>query len=156
MARKTKYDYTDAMFLLEVEGYARKGLSDAEIAKNISLSEGQFNRVKKQFPQLSQVLKKGRRPLNVIVENALFKRATGFKVKSVVRKWIVVDGEDGEPKNVELVSETETDVPPDTGAAMAWLKNRDPEQWNKQPEKKEVEHSGLIRVGYGENEGDQD
>lgn len=133
--RKPKYDYEDQFFLLEVEGLARKGLSDAEIAKNIGLCESQFSRAKKRFSQLVLALKKGRRPLNVIVENALFKRATGFKAKTVVRRWQVVEGDEGNPINVEIVQETETDIPPDTGAAMAWLKNRDPEDWNKQPHK---------------------
>lgn len=152
MGRKGKFDYTDPMFLLEIEGYARRGLSDLEISKNIGLGETHFSRVKSKYPQLSQAIKKGRQPLNVIVENALFKRATGMKSKSVTRRWIV--NPDGTNGLVEIVQETETDLPPDTGAAMAWLKNRDPEQWNKQAEK--IQHSGaienVIKIGYAPKE----
>ena len=40
---------------------------------------------------------------------------------------------DGKQTETEIIQETETEYPPDTGAAMAWLKNRKPEEWNKQP-----------------------
>lgn len=130
--RKPAYEYEDPMFLLEIEGYARNGWDDKQIAEKLGLNETYFCTQKKKFPKLSEALKRGRRPLITIVENALLKRAMGAKYKTTIRKWTTIEGVD---TPVEIVQETETEVPPDTGAAMAWLKHRDPKLWNAQPTK---------------------
>lgn len=137
MGRRAKYDYTDNEFLLEIEGLARDGWDDKQIADKYHLEPTYFSRLKDQYPQLSQALKKGRKPLNIIVENSLYKRAIGLKVKTTVRKWL--QNPDGSTTDIEVIQETETELPPDTGAAMAWLKQRKPEQWNKQPIK--IDHT---------------
>ena len=127
---KPKHEYSDPMFILQVEGWARDGYDDKQIAELLDLDPTYFCKVKKQYPQLTQALKKGRQPLEVLVENSLFKRATGMKVKTTVRRWEIVDGLDGIPQRVEVIQETESELPPDTGAAMAWLKHKKPEVWN--------------------------
>ena len=156
MGKRLKYNYTDTLFLLEVEGYARDGFDNAQVAKLLCLNPTYFSGLISKYPEISEALKKGRRPLNVLVENSLYKRATGLKVKSQTRRWIEEDcsckGKDesciycnGTGKlatNKELVMETETELPPDTGAAMAWLKNRKPDQWNKQPSKVDLTSDG--------------
>ncbi len=121
------------MFLLQVEGWARDGYDDKQIAELLGLNETYFCTQKKNFPKLSEVLKKGRQPLSVLVENSLFKRATGMKVTTVIKKYIELP--DGTTSEQAIIQETITEIPPDTGAAMAWLKNKKPEQWNKQPTK---------------------
>ena len=136
MGRKPKYDYADQEFLLEMEGLARDGWDDMQIAGKYLLEPTYFCRLKDKYPQLSQALKRGRKPLNMIVENSLYKRAIGLKVKTVVRRWMPKP--DGGNTDIEIIQETETELPPDTGAAMAWLKQRKPEQWNKQPIKMEI------------------
>lgn len=128
--RKPKHDYRDPMFLLQVEGWARDGYDDYQIAELLDLNATHFCELKGKYTEISEALKKGRRPLEVLVENSLFKRATGMKVKSTVRQWEVLEDEDGIPKRVEVIRETETELPPDTGAAMAWLKHKKPEVWN--------------------------
>ena len=103
------------------------------------------------FSQLSQALKKGRKPLEIIVENSLYRRATGMKVKTQTRRFIErpcdCDGDENCPycngygkitTNEETVQETVTELPPDTGAAAFWLKQKKPEIWNKQPDRTEI------------------
>jgi len=133
---KPKYEYTDKHFLLKLEGWARDGWEDRQMAESLRLNETYFCELKTKFPEISEALKRGRQPLDIIVENSLYKRATGLKVKSIVKRW-QVDTE-GDKTEVEIIQETETELPPDTGAAMAWLKNRKPDEWNKQPAKVEL------------------
>ncbi len=147
--RKPKHEYDDPMFILQIEGWARDGYDDKQIAEMLDLDPTWFCKVKSQFPQLTQALKKGRQPLEVLVENALFKRATGLKVKTTVRKWDVYEDDKGEFHNVQIVQETETELPPDTGAAMAWLKHKKPEVWNiatKMQMEQDIHMSGSIEI----------
>lgn len=139
--RKPRFDYDDPVFLAEVEGYARDGWDDKQIAENYGLNSNYFTQLKAKFPNLNNAIKRGKAPLDLKVENSLYKRATGLRVKTVVKRWQIVDGIESP---VEIIQETETELPPDTGAAMAWLKQRKPEQWNKQPDKHEVSVKGSI------------
>jgi hypothetical protein len=132
--KKTTLDYNDPLFLLEVEGLARDGYDDQQIASIFDVVPETFSRNKKKpgsdgaESQLSQALRKGRRPLSVLVENALYKRAIGgFRTKSILRKWMVVDGKS---TPVEIIQETETEMPPDTNAIGMWLRAHKAEQYN--------------------------
>ena len=144
--RKLRYDFTDQDNLLIVEGLARDGLDNKDIAKYFGYSQEDFSRKVNSINQLSQALKRGRKPLEIIVENSLYRRATGLKVKTQIRKFIERKCECGGDKDcphcngtgkiitdVEIVQETVTELPPDTGAAALWLKQKKPDIWNKQP-----------------------
>lgn len=148
---KTTLNYNDPMFLLEVEGLARDGFDDQQIAEIFDVAPKTFYFNKnKRVPvtpdnptgesALSITLKRGRRPLSVLVENALYKRATGLKVKSTVTRMMVLP--DGTKTDIEIVQTTETELPPDTGAAMAWLKHHKPDIYNQQPVKVDVTSGG--------------
>jgi len=138
--RKPRHDYSDPMLLLRVEGWARDGLEDRQVAARLGLSAGHFCGLKKQWPGLSEALDKGRRPLDTLVESSLFRRATGMRVRTVVR-----ESRDGGAS--EVVRETETELPPDVGAAMAWLRHRKPEKWNTATRTQvELEASGSIAI----------
>lgn len=134
--RKPKYDYEDQMFLLQIEGWARDGFDDKQIAQMLKLDETYFCKQKSKFPQLSQALTRGRRPLEVLVENGLFKRATGMKVtKTSVTKKREYNPVTEEYEIVIYDNEEVTELPPDVGAINLWLRNRKPDKWNKQPVK---------------------
>lgn len=150
--RKPKYDFTDQDNLLIVEGLARDGLDNKDIAVYFNYSEEAFSRKVNSINQLNQALKRGRKPLEIIVENSLYRRATGLKVKTQIRKFIEkkcdCKGDDdclycgGLGKIItdeELVQETITELPPDTGAAALWLKQKKPDIWNKQTVK--IDHT---------------
>lgn len=146
---KPKHEYKDPMFILQIEGWARDGYDDCQIAELLDLTATYFCDLKNKYPELSKALKKGRQPLEVLVENSLFKRATGLKVKTTVRKWDVYEDDEGNIRNVQIVQETETELPPDTGAAMAWLKHKKPEIWNiatKMQMEQDIHMSGSIEI----------
>jgi len=147
---KVKFDLTDKQNLLRIEGWARDGLDDKQIAKNIGYNATYFSEKKSEIPELSEAIKKGRAPLDIIVESTLYRRAIGttitvqqaFKCKRV---WFDESGNKCEEEEIKTV-ELKQEVPPDTASMIFWLKNRKPEQWNRQPDKLDVDIKGSIAI----------
>ena len=76
MGAKGKYaDWITPEGLLKIEGWARDGLTDKQIAHNIGISHATLYEWKKQFPELSDTIKKSKDVVDRMVENALFKNA---------------------------------------------------------------------------------
>ena len=115
--------------LLSLEGWARDGLSDKQIAKNIGISVSTLCEWKNRFPELSEAIKRGKRPVDVQVENALYRSALGFK--QTVRKPIKLRRKDGS-EYIEYAEE-EVYIAPNITAQIFWLKNRKPEYWRDKP-----------------------
>lgn len=111
--------------LTKLEGWARDGLTDKQIAQNIRISEQTLNVWKQKYSSFSESLKRGKEVIDRQVENALLKRALGYEY---TEQKIEVD-ESGRKK----VSQTIKQVVPDTTAQIFWLKNRKPEQWRDRP-----------------------
>ncbi len=107
------------------EGYARRGLSDADIAKNFGISVNTFYVYMKKYDEFSKAIQRGKRPANIIVENALYKRCTGYTFDEVKKRHYV--DETGK-KRVEHTVTTK-EVIPDINAIRFWLTNREPEMW---------------------------
>jgi hypothetical protein len=157
MGRIPKHNYKDPYFLLEIEGLARDGASDKELAEYLGINPAYFCEIKKKYPEFSDAIARARRPLNVIVENALYKRTIGMKVKTITRRYLekkCTCGNDPKCKqckgvghyklvDTEVVQETETELPPDPFSIKNWLMAKKPDTWNKEPLK--VEHSGEVK-----------
>jgi len=76
VARPPKYEEWLTPEGLEIiEGLARQGLTDEQIAKSIDVSIRSFYEYCNKFSQFSHAIKKGRKPANILVENSLFKKA---------------------------------------------------------------------------------
>lgn len=104
-----------------IEGWARDGLTDKQIAEKIGVSERTFTDWKSRFPSISSVLKKGKDVVDRQVENALLKRALGYEYEEVSEKF-----ECGVLTERKV---TKKQVVPDTTAQIFWLKNRKPSVW---------------------------
>lgn len=75
MARgKFEYWLTEDGLLL-LEGWARDGLTDEQIAKNIGITSKTLYEWKNRFCEICEALKKGKEVVDYEVENALLKRA---------------------------------------------------------------------------------
>lgn len=61
--------------LLLLEGWARDGLTDEQIAKKIGIGARTLYEWKEKYPQFSQSLKKGKEVVDYEVENALLSSA---------------------------------------------------------------------------------
>ena len=91
-----------------------------------------------KYSAISASLKKGKAPVDIEVENALFKRATGYTVSvqkpvKVKTKRQLKDKGTIEEEHIELVEE-EIYIAPDTTAQIYWLKNRRPDKWRDKPQ----------------------
>ncbi len=108
--------------LLKLEAWARDGLTDEQIAKNIGITRSTLSAWKNKFSDISDTLKRGKDIVDIQVENALLKRALGF---SYEEKTYETNSE-GEKKLKKVVTKM---VIPDTIAQIFWLKNRKPSSW---------------------------
>ena len=102
MTRPNPEDWLDKDRLMLLQGWAREGLTDEQIAKNMGINVRTLYRWKKlpdkngyKFSQISQALKNGKEVVDFIVENALLKAAMNGSVT----------------------------------AQIFWLKNRKPAKW---------------------------
>ena len=75
MAKGKYAEWLDEEHLLLLEGWARAGLTDEQIAKNIGVRRETIYAWKKQYPNFSNALKKGKEVVDFEVENALLKAA---------------------------------------------------------------------------------
>lgn len=120
---KGKYEYwLTPEGLIKLEGWARDGLTDEQIAKNIGISRETLNQWKNKYADISDTLKRGKEVVDYEVENALLKRALGYTVKE---EKLTKDG---------CVVELEREVPGDVTAQIFWLKNRKPDAWRDKRE----------------------
>ena len=111
--RPTKYkpEYAE-----QARHFALLGLADVDMAKQFEVEEKTFYTWKNKHKEFLQALKEGKEQADSLVAASLYQRATGLKVEEVTDR----DG---------VVTRTVKELPPDTGAAMAWLKNRQPQLW---------------------------
>ncbi len=123
LTAKGKYEYwITPEGLLKIEGWARDGLKDEQIAGNIGIRRQTLYEWTKRFPVIFDTLKRGKEIVDRQVENALLKRALGYEYDEVTREPDM-NGEMVETKRVTK------QVLPDTTAQIFWLKNRKPDEW---------------------------
>src|SRR5690606_38975175 len=110
----------------KIEGWAKDGLTDEQIAQNMGISRSTLSDWKNKFPDISNALKKGKEIVDRQVENALLKRALGYKYDEITRELKeVVNPETGEVEEVLVETKRVTkEVQPDVTAQIFWLKNR--------------------------------
>ena len=135
---KGKYaDWITPEGLLLLEGWARDGLTDEQIAQNMGIACSTFYAWKDRFKEISEALKKGKAPVDIQVENALLKRALGYEYEEVtteIEEIPYIDKKGNEQvKKHKHVKKTKKYVLPDTTAQIFWLKNRRPDKWRDKP-----------------------
>lgn len=142
--RKPKFNYTSEDFLSLIESYAKKGFTDKEIAFAIGISPETFCIKKNEYPQLSQVLARGRATVTATVRAKFLAMALGgIKTKStVVRK---LRDSEGNLTGEDELQVSESELAPNLQAMSVWLYHHD-EDWRK-VERKQDEDSTL----YSEN-----
>ena len=160
VSRMAKYEYwLTSDGLLRLEAWARDGLTDEQIAEKARITPSTLYEWKKRFPEISESLKRGKEVVDIQVENALLKRALGYRYNE--DKYISVPMSEVEyeeklfeymnkykyehpeatadelmlvqmnfPKTkTQLVERKVKEVVPDTTAQIFWLKNRKPSVW---------------------------
>lgn len=121
MAKGKYADWLTPEGLLKIEGWARDGLTDEQIAQNMGIAYSTFRIWRDKFSAISAVLKKGKEVVDRQVENALLKRALGYEYEEIKEKF------EGNVMTERTV--TKKEVVPDVTAQIFWLKNRKRETW---------------------------
>ena len=122
MAKGKYQEWLTPEGLLKIEGWARDGLTDEQIARNIGITPKTLYEWKNRFRELSEALKKGKEVVDRQVENALLKRALGYKYDEITYE------------NGKETKRVTKEVQPDTTAQIFWLKNRRPDKWRDRKE----------------------
>ena len=113
--------------LVQLEGWARDGLTDENIAKKIGISPSTFYAWLLKYPEISEAIKKGKAPVDIEVENALLKRALGYEYEETTKEIRVMPG----GKQYTTIRTVTKRVVPDVTAQIIWLNNRKPESWRR-------------------------
>lgn len=149
MAKGKYEEWLEPEGLLKIQGWARDGLTEEQIAHNMGIRRSTLSEWKKKFPDILDSLKQGKEVVDREVENALLNKALGFRV-TVKKSYKVKDViyENGrkikETEKIEMVDE-EQYIPPDTTAQIFWLKNRKPAEW-RDKQNVEIEQSKPFEV----------
>lgn len=131
---KSKWETHVKDRLIEVEGWARDGLTDEQIAKNLGINIATLYRYKNDYCEFCEALKRGKEVVDREVENALLKRALGYNYVEETTEELP----NGTTKSKTVIKH----IPGDTTAQIFWLKNRKPDVWR---DKTAIEHSGEIK-----------
>ena len=67
-----------------VEGAARERLTNEQIAENLNIGKTTFYKMLKEYPELSEHLKKGKEVVDYEVENALLKNALSGNITAQI------------------------------------------------------------------------
>lgn len=129
MFKSKVYEWKTSENLLLIEGWARDGLTNDQIAQNIGITPRTLYNWAKKHVLIFQSLKRGKEVVDRQVENALFNKAIGYEY---TEEQVIPDG--------QIVTVTKY-MKPDTTAQIFWLKNRKPNQWR---DKQNIEHDAHI------------
>ena len=115
-----------------LEGWARSGVSNEQIAENMGINQATLYTGIKKYDEINNAIKKGKEVSDYEVENAMFKSALGYEVEEV--KTYIEKTEDGKEK--KKIERTTKHVAPNVTAQIFWLKNRKPDEWKDRIEQK--------------------
>lgn len=110
------------------------GATDQELADFFDVDERTINRWKQDHPEFCQSIKGGKMQADANVAEKLYQRASGYSHP---------DTHISNHQGTITVTPVTKHYPPDTTAAIFWLKNR---QRNKWRDKQEVEHTGKLTL----------
>jgi AcrR family transcriptional regulator len=105
-----------------------------EVANYLGIAVSTIYKWFGEHADFAEACRLGRETADQRIEHSLYHRANGYSFES--ERVFQFQGQIVRASVVEH-------VPPDTGAAIFWLKNRRPKEWR---EKQELEHSGTLTL----------
>lgn len=133
------HDWITEEGLLKIEGWARDGLTDEQIAHNIGIHPSTLYEWQKKYPEIAEALKRGKEVVDRQVENALLKRALGYEYEETKK----IQEKDVNGKDKIRIEKTTKTIAPDVTAQIFWLKNRKPAEWR---DKQNLEVEGNLDI----------
>ena len=138
MARGKFKDWIKPEGLTLLQGWARNGMTDEQIAARIGVSRSTLSNWKKNYPRIREALKKGKDVFDDEVEETLFKAALGYEY---TESETYVDDQGN-----QRVKKYTRYAKPDTRALSFWLKNRRPEKWSGKAKEREEKEEPPKRI----------
>jgi len=123
MGRPTKYnpEWND-----KVEKFCKLGCTDEQLADFLDVAVSTINKWKLDYPEFSESIKRGKDLADALVADSLYNRALGYShpdTKFATHEGLITDSQ-------EFIKH----YPPDSTAAIFWLKNRRKEHWRDRKE----------------------
>lgn len=109
-------------FVTQAEKLCRLGATDVDLADFFGVSRQTVHRWRRGNPEFCDAVKKGKLVADANVAEALYRRAVGYSHPAVR----ISAASDGRHVAIPYVRK----YPPDTTAAIFWLKNRRPAEWS--------------------------
>lgn len=125
-------------FCDQAEKLCKLGATDRELADFFEKAESTISLWKTAHPEFSEALKRGKAVADMEVADRLYQRALGYSHAS--EKVFLFEGQ-------VIRADIVKHYPPDTTAAIFWLKNRQPEKWR---DKIDHDHSGKLDLNLDE------
>lgn len=121
--------------LLILKGWARDGKTDIEIAQLMGISRATLYDWFNRYPDIFDTIKKGRKPLNVILEDTFYeKKLNGYYVDEETSEvTIQKDADNKIIGTTEHRRKNRRYIPPDTTAMIFMLKCRMAQKYNDKP-----------------------
>lgn len=143
---KGKYEYwLSPDGLLKLEAWARDGITDEQISSNAGITAKTLYEWKNKYSEIREALKRGKEVVDIQVENALFKRALGYKYDEITKE-LMENPKTGKTE-LTITKVVTKEVQPDTTAQIFWLKNRKPQEWrDKKDIEADINNTGDINV----------
>lgn len=117
-----------------VEEWAKLGLTEGQISANLGISRSTLSDFKNKHQELAEALRRGKEVAIAQLENALYKRALGYDFEVTRVSVRMIDG-----REVKFTEKTRKHLPPDVGAIIFLLKNKDSLNWSNDPVKRDLE-----------------
>jgi hypothetical protein len=155
MAGGRPTDYREE-YCEQVEKLCKLGATDKEIADFFDVVESTINLWKLEHPKFSESIKKGKTLADANVADRLYQRAMGYTHDAVKIFPSGGEAEDSEGNKVKgpLIVPYQEHYPPDTVAAIFWLKNRQKDKWRDKQEV-DVRTPEGITVNYVRQQGNE-
>ena len=84
MAKGKDQEWLEPEGLLKIEGWARDGLTDEQIARNMGINPATLYEWKKKYPKIAESLKRSKDVADRQVENALFENAISGNITAQI------------------------------------------------------------------------
>lgn len=133
MARPSKYD--PDLHPAQALKLARLGATDDDIASFFEVCRATIYNWRNEHPEFLDALKGGKIMADAEVASKLFHRATGYQHPDVDIKVV---------NNEIVITDLVKHYPPDTTAAIFWLKNRRPDLWREKVEENKSDNMAQL------------
>lgn len=133
---KYKEEYNDLAYK-----FCLLGATDEKLATFFDVNVDSIYEWKNVYPEFSESIKKGKDIADAEIANALYHRAKGYSHPDVDIKMY-----EGQIIQTDLTKH----YPPDTAAAIIWLKNRQPDQWRDKQEIVNTNFNHDEEINYNE------